>query len=78
MKATLEFNLPEEREEFETAQQAWKYKAALEEMWERIFRPRHKHGYGIENLDSFNSKQFDLAMNDLEKIYHEIVEDYEL
>lgn len=32
MKATLEFNLPEENEEFETASNAWKYKSVLWEM----------------------------------------------
>lgn len=32
MKGTLSFTLPEEQEEFETAQKGWKYLAALDEM----------------------------------------------
>lgn len=46
MKATLSFNLPEERDEFETAVNAGKYKSALWEISQRVFRPARKHGYG--------------------------------
>lgn len=45
MKATLSFNLPEERDEFETAVNAGKYRSALWEVMQRIFRPARKHGY---------------------------------
>ena len=31
-KAVLEFNLPEERDDFEIAQNGWKYKAALDDL----------------------------------------------
>ena len=49
MKAILNYNLPEEREEFETALNGWKYKLTLDEMWDVLFRPRHKHGIMIMN-----------------------------
>lgn len=45
MKATLSFNLPEERDEFETAVNAAKYQAALWEISQQVFRPARKHGY---------------------------------
>ena len=45
MKGTLTFNLPEEREEFQAAVDAGKYKAALFEIGQRVFRPARKYGY---------------------------------
>lgn len=53
MKATLSFNLPEERDEFETAVNAGKYRSALFEIAQRVFRPARKHGYPdakVQNL----------------------------
>lgn len=44
-KATLEFSLPEEQEEFETATKAADYKLALWDVAQEIFRPARKHGY---------------------------------
>jgi hypothetical protein len=43
MKATLEFNLPEEREEFEIALRAGKLQAALSE-FENFLRAQLKYG----------------------------------
>lgn len=42
MKATLEFNLPEEREAFETAVNAHRYKSALWEL-DQYLRGKIKH-----------------------------------
>ena len=42
MKATLEFNLPEEREEFETSVNAYRYKSALWEL-DNYLRGKIKH-----------------------------------
>lgn len=44
-KASLHFNLPEEREEFETAVKAGDYKLALWDIAQEVFRPARKHGY---------------------------------
>lgn len=52
MKATLSFNLPEEQEEFQTAANAAKYKAALWEISQRIFRPARKHGYADARIQA--------------------------
>ena len=45
MKATLTFNLPDEEEQFSDAINGSKYKEFKEEVWNSIFRGRHKHGY---------------------------------
>ena len=45
MRATLSFNLPEEQEEFNTAVNAGKYKVALWDIGQEVFRPARKHGY---------------------------------
>lgn len=37
-KGILEFELPEEREDFETAQNGWKYKSILKELDEDLRR----------------------------------------
>lgn len=52
MKITLTFNLPEEREEFQTAFNAAKYKTALWEISQRVFRPARKHGYDDARIQS--------------------------
>lgn len=49
-KASLHFNLPEEREEFETAVKAGDYKLALWEISQEIFRPARKHGYADQKI----------------------------
>lgn len=56
MKATLSFNLPEERDEFETAVNAGKYKGALWEISQRVFRPARKHGYGDSGIQMLLDK----------------------
>lgn len=42
MKATLEFELPEERSEFETANRGGEYASALHDI-KQVFRSFHKH-----------------------------------
>lgn len=49
-KAILEFNLPEEQEEFDTAVKAIDYKLALWDIAQDIFRPARKHGYPEERI----------------------------
>jgi hypothetical protein len=53
MKGTLVFTLPEEREEFELAQNGWKYKAALEDLsaWLRSkYKYENKETLTIEEI----------------------------
>ena len=76
MKATLEFNLPEDQEEYEDAINGVKYKMALDAVWEKIFRPRHKHGYDNPTINELMlSPTADTLMDELEKIYHQITTD---
>lgn len=50
MKGILEFNLPEEQEEFDRAASAGKYSAALFDIRQEVFRPARKHGYGRQDV----------------------------
>lgn len=43
-KAILEFNLPEDREDFEMAQNGWKFRAALQEIDDDLLRALVKYG----------------------------------
>ena len=43
MKGILEFDLPEEREEFETAQRGVLYKIAIEDFYNKSLRARRKY-----------------------------------
>lgn len=50
-KHIIEFNLPEEREELESAMNGWKAEAKLEDIWNQVWRPRFKHGYNVPRLN---------------------------
>jgi hypothetical protein len=43
MIGKLEFNLPEEKEEFLAAQNGMKYKCQIDELYDRVFRPHIKY-----------------------------------
>lgn len=78
-KGMLEFDLPSEQEEFDIAIKAGRYQLAVEEVWERLFRPYYKHGYANETLNKLaNTKSGGVIIEELAKIYREIVEEYEL
>lgn len=59
MKAILEFNLPEEREEFELAQRAGKAEAIITDIWQ-LLRQKTKYEdqstIDIEDLKEFISR----------------------
>lgn len=77
-KVILEFNLPEEREAFEDATKGSEYKWALEEVWDKVFRPRHKHGYGRKDIDDLmEDERVSKVVDFLEEIYHEARRKYE-
>ena len=52
MKATLTFTLPDDESEFQAAVDGPKYRAALWEISQRIFRPARKHGYSNTRIQS--------------------------
>lgn len=77
-KGTLEFNLPEEQEDFVHAQNAHKYSVQLDEVWNSVFRPRHKHGYNDNVLNDFcNTPQGNDIMDRLETLYRKALDDNE-
>jgi hypothetical protein len=77
MRATLSFNLPEEQEEFKLAVDAAKYSCMWDDVWSRIFRPRHKHMYNNPVINKLlELEECHQLMDELEKIHQEIREEY--
>lgn len=56
MKAILEFNLQEERDEFETAVMAPNMRSALFDVRQMVFRPARKHGYSRADIQELVEK----------------------
>lgn len=79
MKAILEFNLPEDTEDFKVAQKGMEYKLALEDVWNEVFRPNFKHGYSNEVLQELtqNPQVFE-AIKLLSEIYQAVLTEYEI
>lgn len=76
MKVALEFQLPEEREEYENALNGRRYKSKLIDVGECVFRPARKHGYPdpdlnlfIKNLDKLTEGQGTELISKLEDLY---------
>jgi len=47
-RVTLEFNLPEDKEEFEATVKAMDYKVFADTIYDDVFRPILKYGSGVE------------------------------
>lgn len=74
MKAIIEFSLPEEREEHEDALRGSEYKYKLDEIWNKVFRPRHKHMYNDAELNKLlESDEANRLMDILEELYREVI-----
>jgi hypothetical protein len=56
VKGILEFNLPEEQEEFDAAAGAGKLSAALFDVRQQVFRPARKHGYSRADIQQLVEK----------------------
>lgn len=80
MKGKLEFDLPEEREEFELAVNAGKYSSLLWEIEQQVFRPARKHGYSGASSQELNklceNEDVCEAIHLLEKLYYELKNEY--
>ena len=74
MKVTLEFNLPEEQEEFDRTQQAGKMHAAFWDIGNDLFRPARKHGYSESHIQGL-IERLDLTIERL-KAHDELSEDW--
>jgi hypothetical protein len=81
VKAILEFQLPEEQEEYELANKALDMHSALFDTGQQVFRPHRKHGYSDENiqalLDKLGQDGYDLV-SALESKYYDILREYNL
>jgi hypothetical protein len=56
MKGILEFNLPEEQDEFELAIHVGKYSTTLFDVRQQVFRPARKHGYSRADIQELVEK----------------------
>ncbi len=76
MQVIIKFDGCEEREEYETALNGWKWKNRFEEVWQQCFRPQHKHGFVYPRLNELLAGEHGAAIieyiDQLEQIYHEI------
>lgn len=70
MKATLEFNLPEDQDRLEDAMEGTNYKDQLEQVWQECFRPNRKHGYGDDELEKLIAEIGPNASELIEKLAH--------
>lgn len=79
-KAYIKFDLPEEREDLELALNAWKYKNAIDEVWNNVWRPYYKHGYNNEVLnklleDKHCQALFDLLVKEYQRTIKEALDE---
>ena len=77
MKSILEFNLPEEQEEFRDAVEGSSWHVRFDEVWDQVFRPYHKHGYHDVRLQNLVEKHPEVgqAIELLGEIYQRIRRD---
>jgi len=79
MNVTINFRVPEEQEEFDDAMHGTKYRAQLDEIWNKIFRPAFGGRYSGRHADELNllidngSARHVIDM--LSDIYREITKD---
>lgn len=78
MKATIEFDLNEEREEFRDFMQASRMSCALHDISNKIFRPARKHGYDDKTLNELIEKNEGATeiIGLLETKFYEILKEY--
>lgn len=69
-KATLTFNLPEDKSEHQDALKGVAYRAALEEIYNEVFRKRRKYMELPKNQIDF--------LRELETEFHSILNGYDI
>jgi len=68
-KITIEYDNVEDAD---TALKGWQYKEAIEEIWNKCFRPNNKYSYNDELLDSEQAYEI---IEKIAQIYWDIVRD---
>ena len=75
MKVNLEFNLPEEQDDYQMTIDGPKAFMSLSEIANEIFRPARKYGYGdaqLQQLIEDNPGAFEI-ISKLESMFYEII-----
>ncbi len=71
MKATMEFKLPEEQEEYDLMNKAMEMSFLLHDIEQDIFRPHRKHGYAHQRLAELcHNDDVTEAIGLLEELYY--------
>lgn len=78
MKSTLVFDLPEENEELQAALKGSLYKARIDELYDRVFRPHFKYDKPLMPKDDSSMKEFtDEQRAVLEQVWANIEKHFE-
>jgi len=72
MKGILEFSLPEEQEEFDSAARAGELRSALWEISQQVFRPARKHGYADSKIQELLDKADTLTLSSVDDDEQEV------
>lgn len=78
MKHIIEFNLPNDQCELDIHLSASKNAIIVEDIWNRLFRPAHKHGFHDDRINELlkDDKCYEL-FEKLEEIYRNLLQENE-
>lgn len=78
MKTTISFNLPEEREELNDALNGGKYKARIDTLYDKVFRPHMKYNKPILAKDESSMQELtDEQLEIIEQIWENVFKHFE-
>ena len=78
MKSTLEFDLPEERDELNDALNGGKYKARIDTLYDEVFRPHMKYNKPILTKDESSMQELtDEQLEIIEQIWENVFKHFE-
>jgi hypothetical protein len=78
MKSTLEFNLPEEKEELQAALNGSLYKDRIDELYDRVFRPHFKYDKPLMPKDEGGMQELtDEQVAVLEQVWENVRQHFE-
>lgn len=77
MKTTLEFDLPEERDQLENAINGSLYKARIDTLYNDVFRPHLKYDKPIIGADPKRQELSDEQREVIEAIWKKVAEHFE-
>lgn len=78
MKSTLEFDLPEERDELNDALNGGKYKARIDTLYDDVFRPHMKYNKPILARDESSMQELtDEQLEIIEQIWENVFKHFE-